>query len=31
MTNIFELLPDVISPEDVNPNGVYGNDNDWED
>lgn len=24
-------VPEVMSPEEINPNGVYGNDNDWED
>ena len=24
-------IPEVISPEEINPNGVYGNDNDWDD
>jgi len=24
-------IPEVISPEEINPNGVYGNDSDWED
>ena len=32
MTNIFDLLPDVISPEDVNPLGLWGDyDGDSED
>ena len=31
MTNVFDLIPDVISPEEINPLGVWGNDNDWDD